>query len=147
LQWPSGNFHVVDPNDVAFNCWIRDRYYALIKFHGDDTFGIAWINCEKLEWTPMGFRTIEPIIGLQFNGENGILLVQTADGESELNGSSMHQVKRTFHRIPLKKPDLLTNLAWSALVQSKSKLPGVDPYEESRRYLPFTSEIQCPFDE
>jgi len=147
LQWPSGNFHVVNSNGFMIHRWILGRYYIVIKFDGDDTFGIAWINCETLEWTPMNFRIIEPIIGIQFIAENGILLVQTVDGETGLGDSSVHQVNRTFYRIPLKKPDLLTNLAWSALVHSKSKLPGVDPYEESRKYLPFTSEIQCPFDE
>jgi len=147
LKWPSDSFQVVFSNDSIVYSWIRDRFYTVIKFDEDETFGVAWISCEMPEWISLDFHTVEPIVRIQFIVEHGILLVQTADEETELDSSNVHQLKRTFYRIPFKKPELLTNLAWSAFVHSKSKIIGIDPYEEARKYLPFTSEIQCQFDE
>jgi len=95
----------------------------------------------------MDFRTAEPIVDLQYIFESDILFLQTADGETEMKGSTVHQFKRTLYRIPFKKPESLMNLAWATLVQSKSKLPDVDPFKESRKYLPFIAEIGCPFDD
>jgi len=123
LEWPSNNFHVFFSNDVMTYSWIRDRLYAVVKFDEDDTFGIAWISCEMTEWTSLNFRTAELIIRLKFIVEGSILLVQTDDGETELEGTNIHQLKRTFYRIPFKKPEALTYLAWAALVHSKSKIP------------------------
>jgi len=146
LEWPSDDFYVLYSMDEMICCWIRDRFYVVVKFEKGAEFGIAWASCETLKWTLLKFQTDERIIKLQFVVESSTLLVQTVDAEMRSVGENTHGVKHTFYRIPFKKPESLSNLAWSALVQLKSKLPNIDPYEEARRYLPFTSEIQYPFE-
>jgi len=102
LEWPSNNFQIFFLSDAMIYTWIRDRFYAVVKFDEDDTFGIAWVSCETTDWALLDFRTVEPIFSLRFIVEPSILFVQTADGETELDDSSIHQIKSTVYRIPLK---------------------------------------------
>jgi hypothetical protein len=44
-------------------------------------------------------------------------------------------------------PDSLENTAWLSLVKNMKKHETVEhPYETARKYLPFDSTINCPFD-
>jgi len=127
-------------------CFAFDRLFISIQFKNTQTYGIVWATYEAREWKELNFYTKEPITNIEFMHEENLLLVQTADGGIELV-YGVHRVKKTFYRIPLKKPEKLSNLAWFSLVRSKSRLPNVDPYEEARKYLPYSSKIRGPFEE
>jgi len=146
FEWPSNGFHVLHSVDNMVCCWVRDRFYAIAKLDEIEKFGIAWASHKTRKWTLIKFSTVERIIKMQFIVENSILLVQTVDDTPKPEDTTNHRVYHTFYRIPLKKPDSLSTLAWCSLVQAKGKLNFANPYEEARRYLPLTSEIQYPFD-
>jgi len=145
LKWPLKKFRILDSMDNLICCWARDRFYAVVRLEKGGKFGIAWTSCATLKWTRLKFFSVERIVNLQFVTEENILFVQTVS--LKYSKGMIHQVQHTSHRIPIKKPDSLSSIAWSSLVQLKRKIPDVDPYEEARKYLPYTSDIRYPFDE
>jgi len=148
LEWHSSNFRVLYSMNKPISCWIRDRFYTVVKFEESEKLGIAWTTgCEAPEWTSVKFITSERIIKLQFAVKEGILLIQTTADKCIIGKDKERRVQHTFHRIPLKKPELLSSLAWCSLVQMKSKMKDVvDPYKEARKFLPLNSQIHYPFD-
>jgi len=139
-------FSIVGEKVTNIGCLAMDRLYLLVQNKQTKIYGIIWAKCETRNWELTSFFTKNPITRIEFMIDGHFLLVQTVDSEIELI-SDVHQMRKTFYRIPLKKPEKLTHLAWFSLVRSKSKMRNVDPYEEASKYLPYTSEIRCPFDE
>jgi len=139
-------FSTVNGEDYIVGCFAMERVCLAVQHKKTKYYGIIWTDCKTREWQLVKFYVKKPITELQFMANGYFLCIQTTDKETEVL-SDVHQVQKTFYRIPLKKPEKLSDLAWFSLVRSKSKLKGVDPYEESRRYLPFYSEIRCPFEE
>jgi len=133
-------------NGAFTACFTPNRVFMAIQFKNTQNYGIVWSNSEAQEWSEMDFCTEEQILDIKFITDGGLLLVRTARKETELI-RSVHHVQMTLYRIPLKKPEKLSNLAWFNLVRSKSQLPNVDPYEEAHKYLPYNSEIRAPFEE
>jgi hypothetical protein len=44
------------------------------------------------------------------------------------------------------KPDRLQNIAWFTLIEYMKKIEHPKgPYEAARKYLPYNSQIRCPF--
>jgi len=137
---PEG-YSVVAGRKCAVGCIAMERLFLATKFHKTGIFEIFWIDFKVRKWTSMNFCTINPIMDVNFTVDEGILLVQTMDGESDVT-FDQHNVKKTFYRIPLKTPDKLANLAWFSVVRSKRLPDDEDPYKEANRYLPFNSEIR-----
>jgi len=139
-------FSTVAKKNEVVGCFAMTRLYLAVQIKKTKHYGIIWANCETRTWELIDFFIKKPIMGIRFMTDEHFLWIQAVDKETELI-SGVHQVQKTFYRIPLKKPEKLSDLAWFSLVRSKSKLKGIDPYEEARKYLPLYSEIRCPFEE
>jgi len=127
-------------------CFNSDRVFMATQFKDTQYYGIIWSKLEAQQWIEMDFCVKEPIKGIQLVADGSLLLVLTTSKETKLT-RDVHRFQTTLYRIPLKKPEKLSGLAWFSLVRSKSRIPNVDPYDEARKYLPYTSEIQFPFEE
>jgi len=141
-----GKFSIVGGEENPIGCFAMSRFYFAVQDKQTKLYTIIWTSCETREWKSINFCTRNSIMRIEFMINGCLLLIQTADNETKLV-SGVHQVQKSFYRIPLKKPEKLTHLAWFSLLRSKRKIRNVDAYEEARKYLPFNSEIQCPFDE
>jgi len=140
-------FTTIDNEHYIVGCFAMDRLYLAVQHNETKRYGIFWTSHETRNWEPINFEVKQQITSIEFFANEYLLLIQTNDYESDLT-SDVHQVQNTFYRIPLKKPEKLSVLAWSSLVRSKSHLsPKIDPYEEARKYLPYNSDIRCPFEE
>jgi len=117
-----------------------------VQIKKTQNYGIIWADCKTRKWELIDFCVKKPITSIQFMASGHLLWTQTTNKETKVL-SNTHQMQKTSYRIPLKKPENLSDLAWFSLVRSKGKLKGVDPYEEAQKYLPFYSEIRCPFEE
>jgi len=146
LKWIPKRFSTVDGEEDVIGCFAIDRLCLAVRDEKTNKYGIIWADLETRKWQLIDFCTKKPITNIQFMADGHFLSIQTTDKETELI-SNVHQVQKTFYRIPLKKPENLSDLAWFSLVRSKSKLENINPYEEARKYLPFYSEIRCPFEE
>jgi len=133
-------------DDDIIGCFAMDRLFLAVRHKETKNYGIIWADCKTRKWELINFCTKEPITSIQFMIDRHVLCIQTTDKETELI-SLAHQLQKTFYRIPLKKPEKLYDLAWFSLIRSKSKLECIDTYEEAQKYLPYYSEIRCPFEE
>jgi len=139
-------FSTVDGETRIVGCFAMDRLYLAVQIKKTKHYGIIWSSYETRIWKLIDFRIKKPITYIQFMPDGHFLWIQSIDKETAMI-SDVHQMQKTLYRILLKKPEKLYDLAWFSLVRSKSKLKGTDPYEESQEYLPFYSEIRCPFEE
>jgi len=133
-----------DTDKNAIYEFTMDRLYICFKSKKTKTYGVMWTNCETRKWTQIQFRTLNPIMELNFIISEGLLLIHTVDNKIKTS-SDNHQVHRTFYRIPLKTPVKSEDLAWFSLIRLQKHLRNGDPYGEARKYLRPTSCIQCPF--
>jgi len=126
-------------------CLTPNRLFMAVRSNKTHSYGIVWTNCETREWTEMDFCTERQITSIRFMVDGGLLVIQTTENITEIT-QGVHSMQKALYRIPLKTPEKLANLAWFSLVRSKSRIPNIDPYDEARKYLPFNSEIQAPFE-
>jgi len=139
-------FTAVNGEGTLVGRFAMDRLYLAVQDKRTKIYGIIWTSCETRNWELSSFFTKNSIVCINFMIDGHLLLIQVIDNEIKFT-SGVHQNQKTFYRIPLKKSEKLTRLAWFSLVRSKSKIRDVDPYEEARKYLPFNSDIQCPFED
>jgi len=137
-------FTTVDGERYIIGYFAMERLYLAVQHKETKKYGIVWTSHETRMWESVNFSIDKPITSIEFIIDGHILLVQTNDYETEIT-FDVHHVQSTFYRIPLKKPEKLSILAWARLVHSKIKFK--DPYEEARKYLPYNSNIRCPFEE
>jgi hypothetical protein len=140
---PPKGFSIAEETDCYIGCMGMERIYLAIKSDKTGTFGIMWASEYSKEWTLLDFCVKKPIINMTFVADENLILVQTLDNETKII-SNKHRILKTFYRVPLKKPDTLSALAWFSLVRSKRN--AFDPYKEASKYLPFNSTLRCPFD-
>jgi hypothetical protein len=139
-------FSTVEGKNEIIGCFAMERLYLAVRHKKTEHYGLIWTSSETQQWGLVEFCIKEPITCIKFMINGHFLCIQATDNETKLF-SDVHKVQKTIYRIPLKIPEKLSDLAWFSLVRSKSKLKGVNPYEEARRYLPFYSEIRFPFEE
>jgi len=147
FEWYQFPEHVWFIDRPSAACVGFDRVFSAIQFKKTQHYGIVWSKFGAQQWVEMDFCVKERIIGIKFIADEGLLLVQTASKEDAKSTFYFDRFETTLYRIPLKKPEKLTDLAWFNLVRSKSRLPDVYSYEEAHKYLPYNSEIRAPFEE
>jgi len=138
-------FVAIQAQNGPIGCFAMDRMYIAVEFKDKRTFGIVWMSVEERKWHSMNFCTRKPITSIKFAVTEKILLVQTLENDTGITCDS-HQIKKTVYRVPLKKPHLLTSIAWFTLVRSKSRTKKINPYTEATKFLPLNSYLQCPFE-
>jgi len=146
LNWIPEQFSTVYGKDQIIGCIAMERLCLAVRHNKTKNYGIIWADCKTQQWELVDFCIKEPITEIQFMAEGHFLCIQATDNKTAFV-SDVHQMQKAIYRIPFKTPEKLSDLAWFSLVRSKSKLKGVDPYKEAQKYLPFYSEIRCPFDE
>jgi len=125
-------FSTVGQEDRVVGNFAMNRLYLAVQDKQTKNYGIIWTNYETSKWKLSKFCTESVITCIDFMIDGQLLLIQTVDNETELI-SDVHQIQMTLYRIPLKKPEKLTHLAWFSLIRSKSKIPDVDPCEEASK--------------
>lgn len=145
-------FAISEGDRGPIGCFALGRLYLAVetkvkanaKVKKAKTFGIIWMDTVNRTWV-LKFSSPTPIINIQFVAADNTLLIHTLEGETKI-AAAIHQLQTTVYRVPLKKPEPLSKLAWFSLLRLMNKMKKVDPYAEAVKFLPYTSDIQCPFE-
>jgi len=136
-EWPNVRCPICPStisHDNSAYVWTKNKLFVSCDSWSEIAFTIVVFDAESLTWAKTNFTGIGDVKSMELD-EDYVLTVNSIESKDN------NQREKTTYRLPMRKPDKLQYLTWSA-IRRGSMFFGSNTFEKFFPRLPYNSEFR-----